>query len=187
MEIPGHGVVGHEWDLRDGVDNYLGNVNFSGKRVLEIGPASGFLTMEMEKRGADIVAVEVTDDPGWDFVPYPASVMGPVMATRPEFMRKMKNSFWHVHSAHKLKSKLFYGNPCKLPDSLGHFDIALMASVLLHTKNPLDIITECSRKADVLIIADMYDPTLEAAAICRLHPTASNKEIFTIVASRRTE
>jgi len=40
-------------------------------RVLEIGPASGFLTFEMEKRGADVISVEVTDEHGWDFVPYP--------------------------------------------------------------------------------------------------------------------
>ena len=60
-----------DWDLRRGVDDYLGKVVFAGKRVLEIGPASGFLTFEMEKRGADVISVEVTDEHGWDFVPYP--------------------------------------------------------------------------------------------------------------------
>ncbi len=49
-----------------GVDEYLGKVDFAGQRVLEIGPASGFLTFEMEKRGAEVVSVEVTDEHGWD-------------------------------------------------------------------------------------------------------------------------
>ena len=62
-----------DWDLRRGVDDYLGKVVFAGKRVLEIGPASGFLTFEMEKRGAEVTSVEVTAEHGWDFVPYPAS------------------------------------------------------------------------------------------------------------------
>ena len=62
MELPGHGVMTGDWDLRRGVDEYLGNVSFAGQRVLEIGPASGFLTFEMEKRGADVVAVEVTTE-----------------------------------------------------------------------------------------------------------------------------
>ena len=53
MEIPGHGLVTGQWDLRGGVDDYLGKVAFAGQRVLEIGPASGFLTFEMEKRGAE--------------------------------------------------------------------------------------------------------------------------------------
>jgi hypothetical protein len=94
MEMPGVGEVGVAWDLRNGVDHYLGNVDFAGKRVLEIGPASGFLTMEMEKRGADVVAVELPDEPGWDLVPYPASVTEPAMARRREEMRKVKNAFW---------------------------------------------------------------------------------------------
>jgi len=72
MELPGRGVIeGQDWDLRGRVDEYLGNVDFAGQRVLEIGPASGFLTFEMEKRGADVISVEVTDEHGWDFVPYP--------------------------------------------------------------------------------------------------------------------
>ena len=53
-----------------------GNVDFAGQRVLEIGPASGFLTFEMEKRGADVISVEVTDEHGWDFVPYPDCKIG---------------------------------------------------------------------------------------------------------------
>src|SRR5438094_8067518 len=81
MELPGHGVIeGRDWDLRGGIDEYLGKVDFAGQRVLEIGPASGFLTFEMEKRGADVVSVEVTAEHGWDFVPYPAARLEEVLA-----------------------------------------------------------------------------------------------------------
>ena len=52
------------WDLRQTVDDYLGRIDFAGKRVLEIGPASGFLTIEMERRGADVVAVELPEGIG---------------------------------------------------------------------------------------------------------------------------
>jgi hypothetical protein len=34
MELPGHGVMQGEWDLRRGVDEYLGNVGFAARRVL---------------------------------------------------------------------------------------------------------------------------------------------------------
>ena len=83
MDIPRIGVVRGQWDLRGGVDAYLGGVNLAGKRVLEVGPASGFLTTEMEKRGADVVALEVTDDPGWDFVPFPDASDGPSLRRPP--------------------------------------------------------------------------------------------------------
>ncbi len=81
-DIPGHGSVEGHWDLREQTDAYLGGVAFSGKRVLEVGPASGYLTVEMEKRGAQVVALEVLDDPGWDFVPFPPAVLNPVLGPR---------------------------------------------------------------------------------------------------------
>lgn len=51
VELPGYGILNGEWDLRDGVDAYLGNYSFKGKRVLEVGTANGYLCFEMEKRG----------------------------------------------------------------------------------------------------------------------------------------
>jgi len=56
MDLPGIGQVGVAWDLRNGVDQYLGGVDLAGKRVLEVGPANGCLTIEMEQRGTDVVA-----------------------------------------------------------------------------------------------------------------------------------
>src|SRR5262245_13452977 len=122
MEIPGIGLVQGVWDLRPIVDNYLGGVSFANKRVLEIGPASGFLTIEMEKRGASVVAVEITDDHGWDFVPYSASIMGKLYGPRADGLNRMKNSFWLTHAAHKSRAQLLYGDAYNLPDWLGSFD-----------------------------------------------------------------
>src|ERR1700747_336273 len=100
MELPDHGVIeGQDWDLRGRVDEYLGHVNFAGQRVLEIGPASGFLAFEMEKRGADVVSVEVTDEHGWAFVPYPAERMEEVLVPRGVVMQQLKNSYWFSHAA----------------------------------------------------------------------------------------
>jgi hypothetical protein len=90
MDVPGVGEIPGSWDLRSGVDAYLGRLPFAGARVLEVGPASGFLTMEMEKRGASVIALEVKDDPGWDFVPFPAAVMAPIDEARRQHMARIK-------------------------------------------------------------------------------------------------
>ena len=106
MELPGYGVIeGRDWDLRGGVDEYLGKVDFAGQRVLEIGPASGFLTFEMEKRGAQVVSVEVTAEHGWDFVPYPAARLEEVFGPRRIVMQQLKNSYWFSHAAHTIQSQ----------------------------------------------------------------------------------
>jgi SAM-dependent methyltransferase len=175
MELPGHGVIkGRDWDLRSGVDDSLGNVAFSGQRVLEIGPASGFLTFEMEKRGADVVSVEVTGDHSWDFVPYPAARLEEVISPRRIVMQQLKNSYWFSHAAHQSNAKIYYGNVYNLPAALGQFDIAVMGSVLLHCRDPLRIIEQCGKMATSLIIIDMFHPDLEGAPVCRLAPTPQN-------------
>jgi O-methyltransferase len=175
MELPGYGVIeGRDWDLRGGVDEYLGKVDFDGQRVLEIGPASGFLTFEMEKRGADMVSVEVTEDHGWDYVPYPAKRLEEVFGPRRVVMQQLKNSYWFSHAALESKAKVYNGDVYNLPASLGEFDIAVMGSVLLHCRDPLRIVEQCGKMARKVVIADMFQPDLEGASVCRLAPTAQN-------------
>ena len=175
MELPGHGVIeGRDWDLRGGVDEYLGKVDFADQRVLEIGPASGFLTFEMEKRCADVVSVEVTAEHAWDFVPYPAARLEEVFGPRRVVMQQLKNSYWFSHAAHNSKAKVYYGDVYNLPAALGQFDIAVMGSVLLHCRDPLRIVAQCGKIARTLIIVDMFHQDLEGAPVCRLAPTPQN-------------
>src|SRR5438128_10933095 len=156
MALIGYGVIeGRDWDLRGGVDEYLGKVDFAGQRVLEIGPASGFLTFEMEKRGAEVVSVEVTAEHSWDFVPYPAKRLEEVFGPRRIVMQQLKNSYWFSHAAHQSRAKVYYGDVYNLPDSLGQFDIAVMGSVLLHGRDPRRIVQQCGTRARALIITDM--------------------------------
>ena len=167
MELPGRGVIeGRDWDLRGRVDEYLGKVDFTGQRVLEIGPASGFLTFEMEKRGAEVISVEVTDEHGWDFVPYPAERLEQVFGPRRIVMQQLKNAYWFSHAALQSKAEVYYGDVYNLPPALGQFDIAVMGSVLLHCRDPLRIIEQCGKIAHLLIITDMLYSELEGAPIC---------------------
>ena len=73
----------------------------------EIGPASGFLTFEMEKRGADVISVEVTDEHGWDFVPYPDTRLEEVFGPRRIVTQQLKNSYWFSHAALQSKAKVY--------------------------------------------------------------------------------
>src|SRR5881397_927542 len=173
MEVPGHGIMNGEWDLRGGVDDYLGKVAFAGQRVLEIGPASGFLTFEMEKRGAEVVSVEVTAEHPWDFVPYPAEKLEEVFGPR-QWMQQLKNSYWFSHAAMQSKARVYYGDVYNLPGALGQFDVAVMAAVLLHCRDPLRIVEQCGKLARTLIITDMFHPDLEGEPVCRFAPTAEN-------------
>src|SRR5262245_8653577 len=109
MEIPGHGVVEGQWDLRGGVEEYLGGVDLAGKRVLEMGSASGFLTFEMEKRGADVVALDLSEEHLWDYVP---SARLPdveaLIGHGKAFFRRLNNGWWFAHKRFASKAKALY-------------------------------------------------------------------------------
>ena len=156
------------------MDDYLGKVAFAGQRVLEIGPASGFLTFEMEKRGAEVVSVEVIAEHHWDFVPYPAKKLEEVVGPHRVGILRSKNSYWFSHAAHQSKAKVYYGDVYNLPAALGQFDIAVMGSVLLHCRDPLRIVEQCGKMARLLIITDLFHPDLEGTAVCRLVPDPQN-------------
>ncbi|MFT7648987.1 MAG: hypothetical protein ACI8Y4_003742 [Candidatus Poriferisodalaceae bacterium] len=58
------------WDLNGGESDYLGDVDLAGKRVFELGPASGHLTWWMEQQGADVVAFDAGMHASLDLIPY---------------------------------------------------------------------------------------------------------------------
>jgi len=175
MNLPHSGEVLGPWDLRPGVDAYLGNVDLAGKRVLEVGPASGYLTFHMERGGADVVAVEVSTKFGWDYVPNAGVDMKSVLEPRNAIILKLKNGFWLAHREFSSKAKVHYGSAYNIPSELGKFDVALMGSVLLHNRAPLQIIENCASVAETLIIADLWMPQISDSPVCLLIPTKDNQ------------
>jgi SAM-dependent methyltransferase len=202
MDVPGAGTVEGWFDLRASVDEYLGRVDFRGKRVLEIGPASGFLTFHMERQGAEVVAVDVSEAFNWDAVPYPPAVLErwwaspsreawealgwtpppPGAAGRWSMMLKIRNAFWYAHRRLRSRARVHYGSAYALPDALGAFDVAVMGAVLLHNRDPLSIIAGCAKRTrETIIIVDQYDEALDKLQIpaLKLVPSADVEMVDT--------
>ncbi|HEY2180654.1 MAG TPA: class I SAM-dependent methyltransferase [Solirubrobacteraceae bacterium] len=170
MDVPGHDAVGGQFDLRGREDEYLGNIELAGTRVLEIGPASGFLSFHMESKGARVVAVELAPDVDWDIVPQAGLDLAKIRADRRAIMRQLRNGFWWAHERAGSAVQVHYGDVYSLPDELGGFDIAVMAAVLRHTRHPLQVVEECALRADRLVIAEMHMPELDDEPVARLVP-----------------
>lgn len=176
MDLPGIGAVSGQWDLRGGVDDYLGGVALDGKRVLEIGPASGFLTFEMEQRGAEVVCVDTPIDHVWDFVPQESVDMDAIMPRFKEHVIQVRNSFWFCHGLFSSRAKMYYGDAYDLPESLGDFDVCLLGSILLHCQNPVKMIHSCARLTHgTMIVTEKRCPDLGQGPICRLVPNGKNE------------
>ncbi len=152
----------------------------AGQRVLEIGPANGFLTFEMESQGAEVVSVELSPDAEWDVVPVASLDIKAVRAERSKFMQQLRNGYWFAHRSHDSTAKVHYGSVYSLPDGLERFDVAVMASVLVHLRDPLGAIQECARLTDkTIVITEMHDAELGQLPIARLVPSKETSQWHT--------
>ncbi|MEE9293558.1 MAG: class I SAM-dependent methyltransferase [Phycisphaerae bacterium] len=156
MDIPGHGFVQGEWDLRNDVDDYLGRVDFKGKRVLEIGTASGFLCMELEKRGAEVIAFDLSDQQLADIVPYAKADLEDHTRRSRVGIARINNSFWFNHGAHQSKAKVVYGTVYNMPEAIGPVDIVTFGSILPHLRDPFQALYQgCRFAKDTVIVTDV--------------------------------
>jgi 2-polyprenyl-3-methyl-5-hydroxy-6-metoxy-1,4-benzoquinol methylase len=136
MDIPNHGTVHGDWDLRGREASYLGNINLQGKRVLEVGTASGHLCFTMERMGAEVVAYDLSNEQDWDIVPYDGYDYGKHTAELREHIRRLNDGFWIAHRAYGSHAKMTYGTVYEMPDDIGQFDICIFGSILLHLRDP---------------------------------------------------
>ncbi len=177
MELPGVGLVGGQWDLRDTLDDYLGHCDFSGKRVLDIGAASGYVSFEIEKRGAEVVSADLARGSDWDIVPYVDERfdLAGEMDIRTRHLKMLHNGYWFAHRAYNSHAKVYHGNIYALPDELGKFDIVILGAILLHLRDPFLAMKSAARLcADTIIVTDLtYE---NDSPVCMFVPNAERLE-----------
>lgn len=153
MEIPGHGVVHGPWDLRPGVEDYLGHVDFAGARVLELGTADGYLTFEIERRGGEVVSYDLSDQQRWDLVPFVRTP--PNEVERQDAIRRLNNAYWFAHRSFGSQAQMVYGDVYSVPRSIGPVDITVVGALLLHVRDPfLALATVLDLTRETVVVTD---------------------------------
>lgn len=179
MTLPGGEVRGH-WDLRRHTRDYLGEVSFQGRSVLEIGPASGFLSFTMEAEGANVTCIEPDIERLWDCVPLDGFDVDGWRAQFRWHIQRVRNSFWYSHAQFASSVRVVEAEPYALPASLGTFDIGLLAAVLLHVSAPFQLLEQTARRVrDTIIVTDAHYPELGTEPICRFFPGTGEPQIHT--------
>jgi hypothetical protein len=152
MNIPGYGHVEGVWDLRESIRDYLGDVDFKGKRVLEIGTASGFLCFHMESQGAEVVAFDLAENQVGDIVPFARDNYTQLVLARKTHVRKLHNAYWFCHRAHESKAKVVYGDVYTISEEIGMVDISTFCCVLLHVRDPFLALQNALRLTEETVI-----------------------------------
>lgn len=187
MEIPGHGLVTGEWDLRGREREYLGGVDVSGKRVLDLGPASGHLCFWMERMGAAVSAIDLSGDQEWDIVPYHGQDLGRRIEDRQNHIERLNNGFWLAHEAFGSKARVHYGSVYDMPEDVGRFDIATLGSILLHLRDPFLALQRVSNHVDGSIIVTDMRPGLKCRTFDWLSGLSGIRPVYFLPDSRRRE
>lgn len=152
MDIPGHGSVGGMYDLRENVQAYLGGVSVRGKRVLEVGTASGFLCFHMEREGAEVVAYDLSPSDDWDIVPFARRNQARLMQERKEEIERLNNAFWFAHAAHQSRARAVYGTAYAIPSAIGTVDVCTFGCVLRHLRDPFRALEQALRLTSQTVI-----------------------------------
>jgi SAM-dependent methyltransferase len=156
-------VIPGAWDLRGGEDTYLGGVALAGKRILELGPASGYLTFHMEREGAEVVGLDAGWDVSIDLLPRPGVDTTSLRMGYMQFIGAVQNSWWYVHRDLGSTAKVVYGDIYRLPADLGMFDVSLFGAILLHLRDPFSAIAQAAlRTTERIVVTDLVqDPALD--------------------------
>jgi tRNA (mo5U34)-methyltransferase len=118
------------FDLRPYVERYGLPASLEGKRCLDVGTWDGFWAFEMERRGGEVVAIDLDDERALDYPPrrrprtFPDEPRGANFATAAEaFGSTVERRVVSVYEA--------------TPEMLGTFDFAFCGSVLMHLRDQL--------------------------------------------------
>ena len=165
--IPGRGTVKGEWDLAPNVDAYLGRVNFAGRRVLDIGAATGLLSFHMEKMGADVISYDLSEAEAWDIVPLSGIDAAEHARARKAHIAAINNGFWLCHAAHGSTARMAHGTVYAIDPALGPVDISVFGSILLHLRDPFLALHNALRiTGETVIVAELLPG---AHALSRLY------------------
>lgn len=168
LDLP-EGAVSGQWDLRGRFDEYVGHVRVKGCRVLDIGTASGFLTWEAEKRGAEVVSFDLDHARRQKALPFAESIYmrdrGESERIRNEYFEALKRGYWHAHRAFGSRAQAFYGDIENLPEALGRFDVAIFGSVLEHLPDHIQALASAARLSNTIVITGSFDDTEDHKAL----------------------
>ena len=176
IELPGGQVLPGAWDLRGHEAAYLGGVNVAGKRVLELGPATGYLTFYMEQMGAKVVAFEAGFDVSVDVLPFRGRE-DPEERRRlmQETIDRNHDAWWYLHRTLGSSATFVQGNIYDLPADIGTFDITLVGAILLHLREPWGALSQAARRTtETMIVTEPLqdDEHPPEANIMRFSPSA---------------
>ncbi|MDQ6910196.1 MAG: class I SAM-dependent methyltransferase [Actinomycetota bacterium] len=159
IELPEGVVTPGSYDHRRLVPHYGIPEDLTGKRVLDVATLDGFWAFEFERRGAEVVGVDVARIQDHDLpVPIREAMI------REGIDRATGEGFELAHQALGSRVKRVEASVYDLdPTRVGKFDLVHLADLLLHLENPLAALRKVRGVTrESALIVDCFDPTIDS-------------------------
>lgn len=160
VDLPFSGPIKGHWDLRGVEADYTGRVNFAGKRVLDIGAASGFISFWMERQGAEVVSFDLADGAEWDVVPHylVRDQLKGIRAAQGATLAKLKRAYWLAHREYGSNAKAAYGNVYAIPKEIGPFDVVFVGMVVGHMQDVFETLYQAAAVCDhTMVVTSIFE------------------------------
>lgn len=160
----GNGVITPGFvDHRSQVHLYGLPDSLAGKRCLDVATFDGFWAFEMEKRGAaEVIGIDVHSLADCD---YPRNWRQEYLKARPNEIKGRGLAYAKRALNSKVQRKVLSVYELS-PERVGTFDFVFMSDLMLHLREPLRALEAVwSVTRGEAIIADTYDPALEATGV----------------------
>jgi tRNA (mo5U34)-methyltransferase len=163
IEFPDGSVTPGFFDTRESPRFVPWPGSLHGKRCLDVGTFDGFWAFEMERRGGNVVALDLDDPDALDW-PFDSKLIGPGRVR--EWQAERGPGFLESSAAVGSNAERIDQSVYDLdPDRNGTFDVVLCGDLLLHLRDPVRAI-EAMRSvcAGCLLLVESIDHSLELLA-----------------------
>jgi SAM-dependent methyltransferase len=154
VDLPLSGPQVGQWDLVGRFEDYIAHQDLSGKRVLDVGTASGFLSFEAERRGSEVTSFDVSSAGLWNVLPINGTAFVDDYtawhANASRYLDRLRNSYWLCHHELGSGARCFYGDVYEL-DGAG-FDVVILGQILVHLRDGLSALAAAARVCDETLI-----------------------------------
>ena len=154
IELPDGTVTPGMFDHRPLVEHYGLPDDLTGRRVLDVATADGFWAFEFERRGGDVVALDI-HPADWDLPP------GSVLRVSRRKASRLSIAGRLLGSSVRTEELSVYDLD---PDRVGTFDFVHTADLLIHLERGLEAlrrIRSVTREGGEFLIADAVDVELD--------------------------
>ncbi len=165
----GNGIVTPgDYDFRNSLAGFHFPEDMSGMRVLDVGSATGFFAFEFERRGAEVVSVELPSLYEWDMIhDEKEKIVNAMMyshhaATAEEaFYRHLDGPFQFCQANKKTSIKRIYSSIYDLTSHLEKsdtFDMVFLGDILLHLFSPFEALNVIAPycKSKLIVATDIF-------------------------------